>query len=194
MTITLKHKKTNTIASWTQTELDTAIAKGYFPAGATLADIVLSSDWNDEHIIEGFEQEVINNSVAKVRQFTNLAAPIGEVFRSKNNNQTLAVKDQSHKVHYLYDDGFEIVTRDFMPDWRHRNLLLKQGAVTYVVWLPDPQEYDGKSFTFLVGEEFTINIKGKFLSGSSKSLSTIDEFLTIIALDGFWRTTSHGVF
>lgn len=126
--------------------------------------------------------------------YTNISAPIGVVFRSKNNNQTLAIKDQSHKVHYLYDDGFEIVKRDFMPDWRHRNVLLKYNEPSYSVWLPDPQEYDGKSFTFIMGDEFGITFRGRFRDGNTRQLTTIDEFLTVIALGGFWRTTSHGVF
>ena len=53
MAITIKHAKTDTIADWTQTDLDAQIALGNFPAGTTLADIVLPSDWNNDHTLSG---------------------------------------------------------------------------------------------------------------------------------------------
>jgi len=53
MAITIKHAKTDTIADWTQTDLDAQIALGNFPPGTTLADIVLPSDWNDDHTFTG---------------------------------------------------------------------------------------------------------------------------------------------
>lgn len=43
------HAKTDTIADWTQGELDAAIAAGQYPPGTVLADIVLPSDWNANH-------------------------------------------------------------------------------------------------------------------------------------------------
>jgi hypothetical protein len=53
MTITVKHNKTNAIADWTQADLDAQIALGNFPAGTLLANIVLPSDWNDDHDLTG---------------------------------------------------------------------------------------------------------------------------------------------
>ena len=53
MAITIKHAKTDTITDWTQTDLDAQIALGNFPAGTTLANIVLPSDWNNDHTLSG---------------------------------------------------------------------------------------------------------------------------------------------
>jgi hypothetical protein len=53
MAITIKHAKTDTIADWTQSDLDAQIALGNFPPGTVLADIVLPSDWNNDHTILG---------------------------------------------------------------------------------------------------------------------------------------------
>jgi hypothetical protein len=53
MTINVKHNKTNAIADWTQADLDAQIALGNFPAGTLLANIVLPSDWNDDHDLTG---------------------------------------------------------------------------------------------------------------------------------------------
>jgi hypothetical protein len=53
MAITIKHAKTDNIADWTQSDLDAQIALGNFPAGTLLADIVLPSDWNNNHTITG---------------------------------------------------------------------------------------------------------------------------------------------
>ena len=50
---TIKHVKTDTIADWTQADLDAQIALGNFPPGTLIADIVLPSDWNDDHNITG---------------------------------------------------------------------------------------------------------------------------------------------
>jgi hypothetical protein len=46
---TLRHLKTATIADFTQIELNELINRGAYPPGTTLADIVLSSDWNADH-------------------------------------------------------------------------------------------------------------------------------------------------
>jgi len=53
MTVTVKHSKTNAISDWTQAQLDEQIALGNFPAGTTLANIVLPSDWNNDHTLTG---------------------------------------------------------------------------------------------------------------------------------------------
>jgi hypothetical protein len=53
MAVTIKHAKTDTIADWTQADLDAQIALGNFPPGTLLVDIVLPSDWNNDHTISG---------------------------------------------------------------------------------------------------------------------------------------------
>jgi len=53
MAITIKHAKTDNIADWTQADLDAQIALGNYPPGTVLADIVLPSDWNNDHTISG---------------------------------------------------------------------------------------------------------------------------------------------
>ena len=51
LSLTSVHYKTDTIADWTQAELDAQIALGNYPPGTLLADIVLPSDWNTGHVI-----------------------------------------------------------------------------------------------------------------------------------------------
>lgn len=53
MTVTVKHSKTNSITDWTQAQLDEQITLGNFPSGTTLANIVLPSDWNNDHTLTG---------------------------------------------------------------------------------------------------------------------------------------------
>lgn len=56
MSVTIKHAKTNAIADWTQTQLDAIIAGGAAPlppSGTTLSQVVLPSDWNDDHVLTG---------------------------------------------------------------------------------------------------------------------------------------------
>jgi len=53
MTVTIKHSKTNAISDWTQAQLDEQIELGNFAPGTTLADIVLPSDWNNDHTLTG---------------------------------------------------------------------------------------------------------------------------------------------
>jgi hypothetical protein len=66
MTVTVKHSKTNAISDWTQAQLDEQIELGNFAPGTTLANIVLPSDWNNDHTLTGVgtmaEQDA--NSVA----------------------------------------------------------------------------------------------------------------------------------
>jgi len=53
MAVTIKHAKTDTISDWTQPDLDAQIALGNYPPGTVLADIVLPSDWNNDHTFTG---------------------------------------------------------------------------------------------------------------------------------------------
>lgn len=60
MAITITHAKTNAIADWTQAQLDAIIAGNPAPlppAGTTLDEVTLPSDWNADHVIEGLDDE-----------------------------------------------------------------------------------------------------------------------------------------
>ncbi len=46
MTIVIKNVKTNTIADWTQTDIEALINNQLLPAGTTTANVTLASDWN----------------------------------------------------------------------------------------------------------------------------------------------------
>jgi hypothetical protein len=66
----LKHAKTDTIPDWTQATLDAQIALGNYPPGTLLADIVLPSDWNDDHVIDAsgitFHDNTVQTTAASV--------------------------------------------------------------------------------------------------------------------------------
>jgi hypothetical protein len=65
--VIIKHAKTGTIADWTQADLDQQIAAGNYPPGTVLADIVLPSDWNNDHTFTGLgtmaEQDANNVAI-----------------------------------------------------------------------------------------------------------------------------------
>jgi hypothetical protein len=67
MAITVKHLKANGVIDWTQANLDAQITAGNFAPGTTLADIVLPSDWNDDHDLTGLgtmaEQDANNVTI-----------------------------------------------------------------------------------------------------------------------------------
>ena len=67
MPVIIKHAKTGTIADWTQADLDQQIAAGNYPPGTVLADIVLPSDWNNDHTFTGLgtmaEQDANNVAI-----------------------------------------------------------------------------------------------------------------------------------
>jgi hypothetical protein len=67
MTVTIKHSKTNAISDWTQAQLDEQIELGNFAPGTVLADIVLPSDWNNDHTLTGLgtmaEQDANNVAI-----------------------------------------------------------------------------------------------------------------------------------
>lgn len=54
----VKHKKTDTIANWTQAQLDAQIALGNYPPGTLITDIVLPADWNDDHNVSVSVSEI----------------------------------------------------------------------------------------------------------------------------------------
>jgi hypothetical protein len=52
------HIKTDTIPDPTQADLDAQIALGNYPPGTLLSDIVLASDWNDNHVVSVSVSEI----------------------------------------------------------------------------------------------------------------------------------------
>ncbi len=52
------HAKTDNIPDPTQADLDAQIALGNYPPGTLLADIVLGSDWNDDHVVSVSVSEI----------------------------------------------------------------------------------------------------------------------------------------
>jgi len=105
MTVIVKHNKTNSITDWTQAQLNEQIALGNFPSGTTLANIVLPSDWNNDHTLTGLgtmaEQDAtavaitggtINNTTigattATTGKFTSVTTPS---VTATTNNLTLS--------------------------------------------------------------------------------------------------------
>lgn len=86
MTVTVKHGKTNSIADWTQADLDAQIELGNFPAGTTLADIVLPSDWNDDHSVTGLA------TVAETGSYNDLTdkPTLGTIASQNANNVAIS--------------------------------------------------------------------------------------------------------
>ena len=64
MTVIVKHNKTNSITDWTQAQLNEQIALGNFAPGTTLANIVLPSDWNNDHTLTGIGTMAEQNATA----------------------------------------------------------------------------------------------------------------------------------
>jgi hypothetical protein len=62
MAVAVTHAKTDAIADWTQSDLDDAIALGQYAPGTTLNDIILPSDWNDDHTITGLGDAAAKNT------------------------------------------------------------------------------------------------------------------------------------
>lgn len=59
--IVIKHSKVNNIPGWTQADVDKQIAAGLLPSGTTPNDLTLSTDWNDDHVIDG---QIVSSIVA----------------------------------------------------------------------------------------------------------------------------------
>jgi hypothetical protein len=60
----IRHAKTVTIPDPTQADLDAQIALGNYPPGTLLADISLTTDWNDDHVggVESVEKIITQNA------------------------------------------------------------------------------------------------------------------------------------
>jgi len=89
----IKHKKTNTVPAWTQTDLDAAIAAGTVPPGTTLAGFTLSTDWNDDHIISGDLGPL--DSITLTPTGTPVYAPGKLVYDSTNESLTFYNNDSN---------------------------------------------------------------------------------------------------
>jgi len=82
MAVTVTHSKVDTIADWSQEQLNYQISIGNYASGTTLADIVLPSDWNADHFIEGLGVEILDNSssdaLANGATFTGVGYDVSE--------------------------------------------------------------------------------------------------------------------
>lgn len=58
--VTVTHTKVDGIPDWTQVQVDALIAAGKLPAGTTLANVILGSDWNANHTLAGMTELVSN--------------------------------------------------------------------------------------------------------------------------------------
>jgi len=82
MAITIKHAKHDNIADWTQADLDAQIAAGNYPPGTLLADIVLPSDWNNDHTVTGL-------GTMATQDATNVAITGGSVNNTSQSKTTI---------------------------------------------------------------------------------------------------------
>ena len=85
----ITHAKTNAVSDWTQAELDAAIAAGQFAPGTTLADIVLPSDWNDEHTLSLTTAEVTASTNKNYVTDAQLTV-IGNTSGTNSGDQTIS--------------------------------------------------------------------------------------------------------
>jgi hypothetical protein len=125
MTVIVKHNKTNTITDWTQAQLDEQIALGNFPSGTTLANIVLPSDWNNDHTLTGLgtmaEQDAtavaitggtINNTTigattATTGKFTSVTTP--SVTATTNDLTLSAISTGNFNVNTPNGTAFKVL-------------------------------------------------------------------------------------
>jgi hypothetical protein len=125
MTVIVKHNKTNSITDWTQAQLDEQIALGNFPSGTTLANIVLPSDWNNDHTLTGLgtmaEQDAtavaitggtINNTTigattATTGRFTSVTTP--SVTATTNDLTLSAISTGNFNVNTPNGTAFKVL-------------------------------------------------------------------------------------
>ena len=105
MAITIKHAKTDTIADWTQADLDAQIAAGNFPAGTVLADIVLPSDWNNDHTISG-TVPIANGGTGQ----TTATAAINALLPSQAGNSGKVLSTDGTDTSWIASSGTGTVT------------------------------------------------------------------------------------
>lgn len=96
MTIDIVHAKVDNIAAWTQIDLDNAITAGQFPVGTLLSDIVLSTDWNAQHVLSGV-------GTAATLDFTTDGTLAG-------NSDTLIPTEKAVKTYVTANSGTGTVT------------------------------------------------------------------------------------
>jgi microcystin-dependent protein len=118
----ITHAKTNTITDWTQAKVDALIAAGELPAGTTLNDIVLPSDWNAEHTIDGLQETLVSGTNIKTINSTTIlgsgniavattaqGALADSALQSGDNVSTL-VNDAGYLTSYTETDTLQTVT------------------------------------------------------------------------------------
>ena len=105
MAVTIKHAKTDTIADWTQADLDAQIALGNYPAGTVLADIVLPSDWNNDHTISG-TVPIANGGTGQ----TTANAAINALLPSQTSNSGKVLSTDGSNTSWIAASGTGTVT------------------------------------------------------------------------------------
>jgi hypothetical protein len=156
MTVIVKHNKTNSITDWTQAQLDEQIALGNFPPGTTLANIVLPSDWNNDHTLTGLgtmaEQDAtavaitggtINNTTigattATTGRFTSVTTP--SVTATTNDLTLSAISTGAVKFNTLNGEQVRISDSGVVPS---RYIELSNGsAASRIVSVPSSGNSD----------------------------------------------------
>lgn len=92
MAISILHNKVDQIPDWTQADLDAQIALGNFPPGTVLADIVLASDWNDDHT-----SPELDALEANVREYA--------IIDMGNDNYTLTDAEAQAGIWFVLNSG-----------------------------------------------------------------------------------------
>ena len=156
MPVIIKHAKTDIIADWTQAQLDEQIAAGNYPPGTVLADIVLPSDWNNDHTLTGVgtmaEQNAnsvaitggtVNNtsqsntSITNYENFTPTTAPAyteGRVWYDSTEKALAFYNDSSAlAVHVSQDLIFKVIN--------NTGTTIPNGSPVYVTGTSSGQTY-----------------------------------------------------
>jgi hypothetical protein len=115
----IKHKKTNNITNWTQPQLNTILSGGAAPlppAGTVLNDVVLPSDWNDDHDISGLLANANTFTAAQGVTLSGIANTVvaGETL-SNSTLSTNAVKTQNSPAMFFNYHGWEAGTNVDRP-------------------------------------------------------------------------------
>ena len=156
MTVTVKHSKTNAISDWTQAQLDEQIALGNFAEGTVLADIVLPSDWNNDHTLTGVgtmaEQDA--NNVAITGGTATLSSVTTPSVTATTNNLTLsAISTGAVNLNTAGGTGFKISDNGAMTSYWETfggtgtNILFANGSTANITALYKTKGTGGHQFT-----------------------------------------------
>jgi len=179
---TIKHAKTDLIADWTQADLDQQIAAGNYPPGTLLADIVLPSDWNNDHTLTG--------TVAIANGGTGATTLAGASIVTYTGTETLTNKTlTSPKVNLINDtNGNEIL--GFSPTTSATDYLVVKNGIG--VGVPLHIYADGSStntgmhiqpkgtglVTISDGTDFNKGIRFRSSSSAASAITLLDAVST----------------